>query len=199
MYSQQCDQILIKRSQHQLEWTWAGTIGDAACATEIRNMIADVLGMFDDIYQLQWVFKDREGKETQRLLVNQYGFITAIPNQLAWLHVSGIDVEKWTSFFIRTVERASMKYGRIAWVGHRIRSYDFEGNKVRYVEGVVEEITDKHGFWAYRITCDIDHFAKQLVGTNNTGRVGMIVFVPMEISFSEWDGRVVRVEENDEH
>ena len=71
--------------------------------------------------------------------------------------------------------------------GDVIRSYDFKpmvGREDCFVEGVVECLTNEQGYAAYKITVTKDSWK---------GRVGKIVFVPVEVSFMEYAGRVINL------
>jgi len=74
--------------------------------------------------------------------------------------------------------------------GEIIRSYDYEPHddeKACYVQGTITNVTDNafdQGYKAYMIHVDVDTLS------DKRSRVGMEVAVPMQISLSEWDGRV---------
>jgi len=82
-------------------------------------------------------------------------------------------------------------------VGDVIRAYDFKPMNGRgdcFVEGVVEQVkcTEQY-FNAYKITVHTDVFdGKKLRGVR-TSRIGKIVFVPHEVSFMEYAGRVINL------
>ena len=89
-----------------------------------------------------------------------------------------------------------LKFERIASRGDVIRGYDFKpmvGRNDCYVEGTVEGVTNEVGYKAYKVTCTKDVFdgAEQPKGKHS--RVGKIVFVPMEVSFMEYDARIINL------
>lgn len=90
---------------------------------------------------------------------------------------------------------SNLKYSTTAQVGQTIKAYDFrpmEGRKNRYVEGVVVDRTSLHGAYVYQIKCTVDtSYPAEVDGGN---RVGHDVYVPMELSMTEFDGRVSLVQ-----
>jgi len=91
-----------------------------------------------------------------------------------------------------------MKHSNKAVIGDTIRAYDFmpmAGRGDAYVEGVVENdrCTDL-GYLAYKITVTADKFSGD-VETKASGdnRIGQIIYVPHEISFMEFDFRVLNL------
>ena len=83
-------------------------------------------------------------------------------------------------------------------VGDVIRSYDFKpmvGREDCFVEGVVEsECTEigtrtDQGYTAYKITVTKDSWSD----ATDKGRVGKIVYVPVQVSFMEYAGRVINL------
>jgi hypothetical protein len=77
-------------------------------------------------------------------------------------------------------------------VGDTIRSYDFKpmvGREDCFVEGVVERVTTEQGYKAYKITVTKDSWSD----AECRGRVGKIVFVPVEVSYMEYAGRVINL------
>ena len=90
-----------------------------------------------------------------------------------------------------------LKFENAAAVGDTIRGYDFKpmvGRNDCYVEGVVERVTDEVGYKAFKVTCTRDVFD----GVDNKkgekgSRVGKIVFIPMEVSFMEYDARIINL------
>ena len=76
-----------------------------------------------------------------------------------------------------------------------IRSYDFKpmtGREDCFVEGKVLETSNKdHGYTAFKIIVTKDHFGGESDGNGN--RVGEIVFVPHQVSFMEFAGRVINL------
>lgn len=89
-----------------------------------------------------------------------------------------------------------LKFEGFAEKGDTIRGYDFKpmvGRNDCYVEGTVEGVTNEAGFKAFKVTCTKDVFdgAEQPKGKGS--RVGKIVFVPMEVSFMEYDARIINL------
>ena len=90
-----------------------------------------------------------------------------------------------------------LKFENAASIGDTIRGYDFKpmvGRNDCFVEGVVERVTDEVGYKAFKVTCTRDVFD----GVDNKkgekgSRVGKIVFVPMEVSFMEYDARIINL------
>jgi hypothetical protein len=91
-----------------------------------------------------------------------------------------------------------MKHSNKAVIGDVIRAYDFApmaGRGDAYVEGIVEnDRCSEPGYLAYKITVTADKFIAD-VETIKTpdNRIGQIVFVPHEVSFMEFDFRVVKL------
>lgn len=76
--------------------------------------------------------------------------------------------------------------------GDTIRSYDFKpmvGRDDCFVEGVVEKITNEQGYRAYKITVTKDSWSD----SECKGRVGKTVFVPVEVAFMDYAGRVINL------
>jgi hypothetical protein len=72
-----------------------------------------------------------------------------------------------------------------------IRSYDFKpmlGRKDCFVEGQVLELTNEFGYSAYKIRVSKDSWKD-----SEYSRVGEIILVPLEVSFSEYAGRIVNL------
>ena len=93
-----------------------------------------------------------------------------------------------------------LKFAGFADIGNVIRAYDFKpmvGRNDCFVEGVVEAITDEKGFQAYKIRVTKDVFdGKEFTeaGYKSMGnRVGEKVFVPFEVSFMEYDARILNL------
>lgn len=78
----------------------------------------------------------------------------------------------------------TLKYENVAKIGDRIRSYDFHGNKDRFIEGKVTSTSNERGFSAFVVVVDSDD------GSPHGIRVGQTVLVPMEVAFMEYDGRI---------
>lgn len=86
-----------------------------------------------------------------------------------------------------------LKYSKIAKVGDYIRAYDFKPMKGRedcFVEGVVKKI-DNVGYDCYVIDVAKDSWSDE----QDAGRVGQEVMVPFEVSFMEYDGRIMNLSE----
>ena len=82
----------------------------------------------------------------------------------------------------------------IVKTGDVIRSYDFKpmvGRPDCYVEGVVLEhgYLERCGYNAYRIEVTYD----SLNDAKIKGRVGKEVFVPMQVSYMDFPGRVMNL------
>jgi hypothetical protein len=76
--------------------------------------------------------------------------------------------------------------------GDTIRSYDFKpmvGREDCFVEGVVDRLTDEQGYRAYKITVTKDSWSD----SECKGRVGKTVFVPVEVAFMDYAGRVINL------
>jgi hypothetical protein len=84
-----------------------------------------------------------------------------------------------------------LKFANIARVGDTIRAYDFKpmlGRDDCFVEGVVEKIDNK-GYDCFVIVVTKD----SLSDSEDKGRVGKEVLVPFEVSFMEFDARVMNL------
>ena len=84
-----------------------------------------------------------------------------------------------------------------AEIGDFIRSYDFKPMKGRndcFVEGTVLDITNEPGFKAFKIEVEVDgHDGKRITTKKKTNRIGMVIYVPFEVSFMEYPGRVINL------
>lgn len=88
------------------------------------------------------------------------------------------------------------KYQDVAKVGERIRSYDFEGRQDCYVEGTIQSVDLKGGDKGYAhfvITVDVCCFPMRQSSGNS--RVGTTMYVPLQMGWSEYEGRIVKVKE----
>ena len=89
-----------------------------------------------------------------------------------------------------------LKFENIAQVGDVIRAYDFKpmfGRNDCYVEGKVVGITEQPGYRAFEIIACTDVFdGKKKTGVRSS-RIGKTVFVPLEVSFMEYDARVINL------
>ena len=75
------------------------------------------------------------------------------------------------------------KFETLAGVGDRIRAYDFMGNTSAYIEGVVvDQGMTPGGYFGYTIDIERDGMG--------AGRKGDRGYVPYEVAFMEYDGRV---------
>jgi hypothetical protein len=91
-----------------------------------------------------------------------------------------------------------MKHSNKAVIGDVIRAYDFApmaGRGDAYVEGIVEnDRSTEPGYLAYKITVTADKFTGDVeTVSSQDNRIGRIVFVPHEISFMEFDFRVLKL------
>jgi len=80
--------------------------------------------------------------------------------------------------------------------GDVIRGYDFKpmvGREDCFVEGIVERVTNETGYNAYKITVTKDFFGEDVPKGAKGSRVGKIVYVPVEVSFMEYAGRVINL------
>jgi len=81
-----------------------------------------------------------------------------------------------------------LKFETVAKVGDYIRAYDFKPMKGRedcFIEGDVESITNEQGYKAFKVTCRKDSWDNE--------RVGKIIYVPLEVSFMEYDARIMNL------
>jgi hypothetical protein len=78
-----------------------------------------------------------------------------------------------------------------------IRSYDFKpmyGRPDCFVEGRVIELTNERGYAAIKIRVLVDEFdGKRFEERGRNSRVGEIVFVPLQVSYNEYPGRVMNL------
>ena len=77
-------------------------------------------------------------------------------------------------------------------IGDVIRSYDFKpmvGREDCFVEGVVERETNENGYNAFKITVTKDSWSD----SEDKGRVGKIVYVPVKVSYNDYPGRVINL------
>lgn len=90
-----------------------------------------------------------------------------------------------------------LKFEGVATVGEIIRGYDFKpmaGRNDCYVEGVVERISTDPGYKAFKVTCTKDVFDGAEIKKGEKGsRVGKVVFIPLEVSFMEYDARIINL------
>ena len=86
-----------------------------------------------------------------------------------------------------------LKYAKIAKVGQTIRAYDFKpmvGREDCFVEGVVKRVDNK-GYDCFVIEVTKDSWSEG----DDKGRVGQEVMVPFQVSFMEYDGRIMNLSE----
>lgn len=96
-----------------------------------------------------------------------------------------------------------LKFENAAKPGDYIRAYDFKPMKGRsdcFVEGEVVEVTNEPGYKCFKIRVSRDVFdGKEFNETAYKAvsghRVGDTVFVPMEVSFMEYGGRIINLSE----
>ena len=92
-----------------------------------------------------------------------------------------------------------LKFQNIAKVGQTIRAYDFKpmaGRADCFVEGEVLAIDNSQGYKAFKIRVTKDVFDnKEYTAFGYGGRVTKEVFVPMEVSFMEYDARIINLSE----
>jgi hypothetical protein len=96
----------------------------------------------------------------------------------------------------------TLKFANFAKVGQKIRAYDFKpmnGREDMFVEGIVlETCNTENGYNAYaiRVTkdCDGDRIFTELAyKAVEHHRVGDIVYVPHQVSFMEYDARIMNL------
>jgi hypothetical protein len=63
------------------------------------------------------------------------------------------------------------------------------GREDCFVEGTVESITNEQVYRAYKITVNKDSWSD----AEDKGRVGKTVFVPVEVAFMDYAGRVINL------
>lgn len=88
-----------------------------------------------------------------------------------------------------------LKFEKVATVGDYIRAYDFKPMRGRldcYVEGEVLTITNEQGYKAFKIKVRNDVYNGTMDETEGS-RNGKEVFVPMEVSFMEYDSRIINL------
>lgn len=90
-----------------------------------------------------------------------------------------------------------LKFEKAAKLGDVIRGYDFKpmaGRNDCYVEGKVVKITSEAGYKAFKIECIKEVFDGEIRTTKGKGsRVGKRIYVPMEVSFMEYDARIINL------
>ena len=92
-----------------------------------------------------------------------------------------------------------LKFQNIAKVGQTIRAYDFKpmvGRSDCFVEGKVLAIDDSQGYKAFKIRVSKDVFDnKEFTESGYGSRVTKEVFVPFQVSFMEYDARIINLSE----
>jgi DNA polymerase II small subunit/DNA polymerase delta subunit B len=90
-----------------------------------------------------------------------------------------------------------MLHSNKALIGDTIRAYDFApmaGRDDVFVEGIVEDNNNtEHGYLAYKIKVTADKFHEFETVANDKNRIGRTVYVPHQISFMEFQHRVVNL------
>lgn len=89
-----------------------------------------------------------------------------------------------------------LKFEKIAKVGDVIRAYDFKpmvGRSDCFVEGKVIDIDEERGYKAFKIECTADFFDGKYRKGVRSSRLAKTVFVPMEVSFMEYDARILNL------
>lgn len=90
-----------------------------------------------------------------------------------------------------------LKFAKIAQIGQTIRAYDFKpmvGRGDCYVEGTVTRI-ENQGYDCFVITATKDVFDGKDEPRGEHSRVGHEVYVPHQVSFMEYNGRVMNLSE----
>lgn len=80
-----------------------------------------------------------------------------------------------------------LKFENTARIGDSIRALDFmpmPGADTHFVEGPIVDINESGGYKAFVIRCTKDTMNR---------RIGEHVYVPMQVSFMEYEGRVVKL------
>jgi len=92
-----------------------------------------------------------------------------------------------------------LKFQNIAKVGQTIRAYDFKpmvGRSDCFVEGVVLDVDNSQGYKAFKIRVTKDVFDnKEFTQSGYGSRVTKEVFVPLQVSFMEYDARIINLSE----
>ena len=89
-----------------------------------------------------------------------------------------------------------LKFQNTAKVGDSIRAYDFApkfGVGDCFLEGTVIDRTREKGYDAYKVLVTADSWDGSQLGSGS--RVGSIAYVPFQVSFMEFDERVVNLTE----
>jgi hypothetical protein len=89
-----------------------------------------------------------------------------------------------------------LKFEKAANVGDTIRAYDFKpmaGRSDCFVEGKVIALSEERGYKAFKIECTADFFDGKYRKGARSSRVAKTVFVPVEVSFMEYDARIINL------
>jgi hypothetical protein len=90
-----------------------------------------------------------------------------------------------------------LKFTKIAEIGDTIRAYDFKpmmGREDCYVEGkVITKGALDCGYDAYCIKVTKDFFGEDVPRDAKGSRVDKLVYVPMQVSFMEYDARIINL------
>jgi hypothetical protein len=105
---------------------------------------------------------------------------------------------EYNNIIVIEKELKMLKFERVAKIGDYIRAYDFKPMRGRmdcYVEGEVVEITNSPGFKSYKIICKNDVFSGEMQEEEGVTRNGQEIFIPMQVSFMEYDSRIMNLSE----
>ena len=89
-----------------------------------------------------------------------------------------------------------LKFEKAANVGDTIRAYDFKpmaGRSDCFVEGKVIDINEERGYKAFKIECTADFFDGKYRKGVRSSRLAKTVFVPVEVSFMDYDARIINL------
>lgn len=92
-----------------------------------------------------------------------------------------------------------LKFQNTANIGDSIRAYDFAprlGVGDCFLEGTVIDATRDKGFDAYKVLVTADCWDGSEIDSGS--RVGSIAYVPFQVSFMEFDGRVLNLSKVEE-
>lgn len=87
----------------------------------------------------------------------------------------------------------TLKFEKAAFPGDIIRGYDFKpmaGREDCYLEGKVLEVSNEMGYKAFKILVSKEVFSGEVVTDHFVGKT---VFVPLEVSFMEYDARIINL------
>lgn len=87
-----------------------------------------------------------------------------------------------------------LKFEKAAVVGDVIRGYDFKpmaGREDCFVEGeVIDCNNNEHGYKAFKIIVSKEVFGGEKITDN---LIGKFVYVPHQVSFMEYDARIINL------